>query len=70
MALPLWPPVLATRGPGDRSAPHSHHAMHFVLAASGSLRARAGGRGPWLEAAGVVTAPDVAHEIDARGVDV
>jgi len=44
--------------------------MHFVLAASGSLRARAGGRGPWLEAAGVVTAPDVAHEIDARGVDV
>jgi len=70
VALPLWPPVLATRGPGDRSAPHSHHAMHFVLAASGSLRARAGGRGPWLEAAGVVTAPDVAHEIDARGVDV
>ena len=69
VSLPLWPPLLATRGPGDRSAPHSHHAMHFVLATSGSLRARAGGR-PWIEAAGVLTAPDVVHEIDARGVDV
>src|SRR6185437_5285407 len=37
-------PLLATRGPGDRSAPHSHHAMHFVLAMSGSRRARAGAR--------------------------
>src|SRR5690349_17493994 len=67
--LPLWPPLLATRGPGAASTGHAHHAMHVVLAIEGELRVRAG-RGAWLRAAGVVTAPDVPHAIDARGVEV
>ncbi len=29
--LPPWPPLLATRGPGARSAPHAHHGMHLLL---------------------------------------
>jgi AraC-like DNA-binding protein len=105
--LPLWPPLLATRGPGARSAPHAHHAMHFVLAVRGTLRvgvpgsrtdrtgpeqpgslaslgpgARTDRTGPeqpgslaslgpgWQEAAGVLTAPDARHEVDASGVEV
>jgi AraC-like DNA-binding protein len=66
--LPLWPPLLATRGPGGKSGAHAHHAMHFALAVEGTLKARAGG--PWIEAAGVLTAPDLVHEIDARGCEV
>ena len=31
-SLPLWPPLLATRGVGGTSARHAHHAMHIVLA--------------------------------------
>jgi AraC-like DNA-binding protein len=67
-ALGAWPPVLATRTTGGRSAPHAHHAMHVVLAIDGPLRFRAGGA--WIEARGVVTPPDVRHEIDARGREV
>jgi AraC-like DNA-binding protein len=66
-ALPSWPPLLATRGPGARSDRHAHHAMHLLLADRG-LRVRT--TGGWIEAAGVLTAPDVAHEIDATGTDV
>jgi AraC-like DNA-binding protein len=58
-----WPPVLAIWGPGGRSAPHAHHAMHVLLAREGELRV---GR---RRAAGILTAPDVAHAIDARGMD-
>jgi AraC-like DNA-binding protein len=61
--FPLWPPLLASRGKGGRSGEHAHHALHFVLAIDGELRVRAGDR--WHSAAGVVTAPDAAHEIDA-----
>ncbi|HTJ46820.1 MAG TPA: helix-turn-helix transcriptional regulator, partial [Kofleriaceae bacterium] len=43
--------------------------MHVVVAIDGELRVRAG-RGAWQRAAGVVTAPDVPHAIDARGVEV
>jgi AraC-like DNA-binding protein len=68
--LPLWPPVLATRGPGRRSDLHAHHALHLVVAVSGSLAARAGGRAPWRRGAGVLTAPDVPHQIDAEGAEV
>ena len=68
--LPLWPPLLATRGAGSRSERHGHHAMHFVLALRGELRARVSGSGAWTAAAGVLTAPDAAHAVDARGVDV
>jgi AraC-like DNA-binding protein len=68
---PLWPPLLAVRGPGGTSAPHAHHAMHaIVCAGGGELRARAGGARRWTRAPGVLTAPDVAHEIDASGADV
>jgi AraC-like DNA-binding protein len=69
-ALPLWPPLLAARGPGGRSAPHAHHAMHLVLRTTGVLRARAGASAAWIEGAGVVTAADAVHEIDARGGEV
>lgn len=62
---PTWPPVLATRGPGGRSARHAHHAMHLVLCASGTLRVDGGPR-----AAGVLTAPDVPHALDAAGAEI
>ena len=67
-AFPLWPPLLATRGTGTRSDRHAHHAMHFVLATSGALRVRLAGE--WSSAAGVLTAPDTAHEIDATAREV
>jgi transcriptional regulator GlxA family with amidase domain len=68
--LPVWPPLLATRGRGSRSDPHAHHAIHFVLALSGELKVRTSTRGAWVSAAGVLTAPDATHAIDASGVDV
>lgn len=66
--FPLWPPLLAARGPGGRSAKHAHHALHVMLAIQGELRVR--GFGDWRRAAGVVTAPDALHEIDATGLEV
>jgi len=68
--LPLWPPLLATRGPGSKSEPHAHHAMHLILALGGLLKVRAPLGAPWIEAAGVLTVPDAKHAIDARGVEV
>jgi AraC-like DNA-binding protein len=68
--LPLWPPLLATRGPGAVSARHAHHAMHLIVSLDGELRARVGAARRWTRAAGIVTAPSVAHEIDATGSDV
>src|SRR5262245_52379893 len=62
-----WPPLLAARGPGLCAASHAHHAMHFVLAADGELRVRTSDRGRWTAAAGVLTAPDIPHAIDAGG---
>src|SRR5215471_6846082 len=62
-----WPPMLAVRGPGMCGALHAHHAMHFVLAADGELRVRTTDRGRWTTAAGVLTAPDIPHAIDACG---
>jgi AraC-like DNA-binding protein len=64
-----WPPMLAVRGPGLCGALHAHHAMHFVVAVDGELRIRTSDRGRWTTAAGVLTAPDIPHAIDARGVD-
>jgi len=68
--LPLWPPLLAARGPGGESALHAHHAMHVVLALAGTLSVRVGSEGVAERAAGVLTGPDVAHAIDARGAEV
>jgi AraC-like DNA-binding protein len=65
---PLWPPLLATRGPGAKSAPHAHHGMHLVLALQGELKLREGSR--WQRAAGVLTAPDVPHAIDGSGAEI
>src|SRR5436190_14102943 len=67
---PLWPPLLATRGPGSESALHRHHAMHLILCLEGELRVRAAPARSWHRAAGVLTAPDVEHSIDARGGEV
>ena len=69
LELPLWPPLLAARGPGGRSAAHAHHAIHVVVCVAGELRVRAGSTA-WVRAAGVVTAPDAPHAIDARGSEV
>lgn len=66
--FPVWPPLLASRGKGGRSGKHAHHALHFVIAIEGELRANAGDR--WQAAAGVVTAPDALHEIDASDCEV
>lgn len=68
--LPLWPPLLAARGPGGRSASHAHHAMHVVVSLAGELRLRAGDTGAWVRAAGLVTAPDELHAIDATGSEI
>ena len=69
IAPPLWPPLLAFRGPGAQSEPHAHHAMHIILCMDGELRVREG-KGAWQRAPGVVTAPDVAHAIDAAGAEI
>jgi AraC-like DNA-binding protein len=65
-----WPPLVATRGPGAESALHAHHAMHLILAGAGTLRVRSGGDRAWRCCAGVLTAPDAPHAVDARGVEV
>ena len=65
-----WPPVLATRGPGSRSELHAHHAMHFILAVDADIGVRTSDNGQWSRAAGVLTAPDILHAVDADGVEV
>jgi AraC-like DNA-binding protein len=70
MSVTVWPPVLATRGPGSRSDVHSHHALHFVLSLSSELRVRASPSGAWSTGAGVLTAPDAPHAIDSLGGEV
>src|ERR1700759_3801316 len=67
--LPLWPPLLATRGPGRKSARHAHHALHVVLATKGDLEVRVGSDPP-SRAAGLITSPDVAHALDASRTEV
>src|SRR5262245_55363179 len=68
-ALPLWPPLLATRGAGGRSRRHAHHAMHLVLALESELSIERAD-GAKQRAAGIVTPPDIPHAIDARGREV
>src|SRR5512142_131616 len=69
-APPPWPPLVATRGPGGESALHAHHAMHLVLARTGALRVRTTAAGSWRSCAGVLTAPDAPHALDASGLEV
>jgi len=68
IGVPSWPPLLASCGPGTRSSPHSHHAMHFVVAAAGELEVRSGGA--TIAVPGVVTAPDVSHALDAHDREI
>ncbi len=68
-APPPWPPLVATAGPGAETALHAHHAMHLVLARGGGLRFRTA-PAAWRSCAGLLTAPDAAHALDARGVEV
>ncbi len=68
--LPLWPPILATRGTGSHSALHAHHAMHMVLAFEGEIRVRTGATARWTRAPGVLSGPDVLHSIDAHGIEI
>jgi len=63
LATPAWPPLLASRGTGARSSPHAHHAMHFIIAATGEISVRAGSTSASVP--GVLTAPDVRHALDA-----
>ncbi len=61
----IWPSRLAAQAPGDESAPHTHHAMHLLLARSGDLQVRVGDDQHC--APGVLTAPDVGHAVQATG---
>jgi AraC-like DNA-binding protein len=70
MNVKAWPPVLATRGPGWRGDMHSHHSLHFVLALQGELRVRTSAAARWWSAAGVLTASDAPHAVDADGVEI
>ncbi len=67
MHAKAWPPVLATRGPAGPCLWHSHHALRFAIAVDGEVRIRTSRQGKWASAAGVLTAPDVAHALDAQG---
>jgi AraC-like DNA-binding protein len=44
--------------------------MHFILAVEGDICVRTSDNGPWSDAAGVLTAPDTLHAVDAAGVEV
>lgn len=68
--LALWPSLFAVQAPGDASEAHRHHALHLVLAREGALSARVGDESAPTTSAGVLTAPDVPHSIDARGREV
>lgn len=68
--MPLWPPVLATRAPGSASSLHAHHALHLMVCTRGALRVRWSSRGRWLDAPGLVTAPDVPHAVQAERAEI
>lgn len=70
MPARAWPPVLATRGPGGPCEWHSHHSLRFALALEGEVRIRTARQGKWSSAAGVLTAPDAAHVLDAQGAQL
>ena len=44
--------------------------MHFIACAAGELKVRAGTAEPWQAAAGVLTAADAAHAVDASGAEI
>jgi AraC-like DNA-binding protein len=68
--LPLWPPILATRGAGASSSLHAHHALHLVVCVEGTLRVRRSPRARWAEAPGLLSGADVPHAIHAEGAEI
>jgi AraC-like DNA-binding protein len=44
--------------------------MHFILAVEGDICVRTSDNGRWSRGAGVLTAPDILHAVDADGVEV
>ncbi len=64
-----WPAVLATRGSGSKTAPHTHHVMHLTIARHAPIRV-SGADGASFDTMGLLTAPDAVHSLDARGAEV
>jgi len=69
-ATVTWPAVLATHGPGGKSDPHVHHAIHLIVVRGAPLYVRTGSGETLGPARGVLTTADVPHGIDARGDDM
>jgi AraC-like DNA-binding protein len=67
LSADVWPPAFATWGRDGTSEGHSHHAIHLVFCREGELRVRGESGRRWRRAAGLITAPDVPHAIDAIG---
>jgi AraC-like DNA-binding protein len=65
----LWPAGLVLWGRGAASSRHAHHATQLILTLEGQGRLRGPGQ-PWTDFRGALVAPDVPHEVDARGTDV
>jgi AraC-like DNA-binding protein len=66
----LWPAALVVWGPGAASSLHAHHAVQLVLTLDGRGRLRGRVRQRWTEFMAALIAPDVPHEVDARGTTV
>ncbi len=69
-AAPAWPPLLAARGRFGHSATHAHHGMHLVLSLDATLSSRVDAEPDFVESAALITAPDVAHEINMSAGEV
>lgn len=63
----LWPASLLVWGPGAQSSLHAHHAIQLLLTLEGHGRLRGRTRQPWTDFCAALVAPDVPHEVDARG---
>jgi AraC-like DNA-binding protein len=66
----LWPAALVIWGPGSASSLHAHHATQLVLTLHGQGRLRGRARKRWSGFTAALIAPDVSHEVDARGTTV
>ena len=66
----LWPAALVVWGPGAASTVHAHHATQLVLSLDGEARLRGRARERWASFTAALIAPDVPHEVDARGTTV
>lgn len=60
-----WPTLVATWGAGGRSERHAHHAMHLLVALSGTLRVDGG-----APIQGVFVPADEPHAVDGSGACV